>query len=199
VNTTDYRRNPRTGNECTIIGSFGTKKIFKNSGITDIRDISFNYSKLYDTIKLNTYQIKLKTTAAHYIKLKKQTVLKLALQGGLLLSQNYFRNELFQIGGFKILRGFDEESQFCNQYAVATTEWRYLIGGDSYFFAFVDGAYTNYKIQQSIQHTYIGTGLGLSFASKAGLFNISFAVGARNDIALGFRQAKLHFGYVTVF
>ncbi len=199
LNSTDYRRNPRSGNELTILSSFGTKNIFINSGIAALKDNSFNYTSLYDTIKKRTYQFKLKAYAAHYFKIRRQSVIKAAFNGGALLSQNYFRNELFQLGGFKLLRGFDEESQFCNQYAVGTAEFRYLIGGDSFFYVFTDGGYTANNIAKSIKHTLIGTGIGLNFASKAGVFNFSFAVGGRDDIPLGFKQAKLHFGYVNVF
>jgi hypothetical protein len=44
----------------------------------------------------------------------------------------HFRNELFQIGGNRLLRGFDEESQFVSQYLVPSVEYRYLIGQNSY-------------------------------------------------------------------
>ncbi len=199
LNTTDYRRNPRRGKELHSTLSFGRKVIGINSGVVAIKDPNFDFSKLYDTIKKNTYQLKLKLHAASYYKLAKQSVLKLGIQSGLLLSQNYFRNELFQIGGFKILRGFDEESQFCNQYAVGTVEYRLLTGADSYLLAFVDGGYTANSIGTTYTHTYLGTGVGLNLATKSGIFNISFAVGTRNDIPLGFKQAKLHFGYVNVF
>ncbi len=199
LNTTNFQRNPTSGNELITLLAFGTKKILINSGISTIKDQSFNYVGLYDTINKSTYQFKLKANAAHYFKIRKQTVLKTAIQAGVLLSQNYFKNELFQIGGFKILRGFDEESQFCNQYAIATAEYRFIIGAESFLYVFTDGGYTKNEVNKTINHTYFGTGLGLNFATKSGVFNLSFAIGTRNDIPLGFKQAKLHFGYVNVF
>jgi outer membrane protein assembly factor BamA len=200
-NNTDYRRNPRSGNELSVLTAFGTKKIIANGGITELPDEGgFKFASLYDSVKRNTYQFKLKLQAARYFRLSKSGVLKAAVNGGLLLSQNYFRNELFQVGGFKLLRGFDEESQFCNQYTVATAEYRVITGLDSYFFVFADGGYTaNYAVSPYIRHSYFGTGLGLSFLNKAGLFNISFAVGTRDDIPFGLKQSKIHFGYVNVF
>ncbi len=198
-NTTDNIRTPTKGNGLQFTMAFGKKIVKKNDAILGLKSATFNYAALYDSVKTNTYQFRLKATLAQYFALRKQMVLKLGLQAGYLQSQNYFRNELFQIGGFKTLRGFDEESQFCNQYSILTTEWRYLLGNDSYFFAFVDGAYTRNQVAQIIKHTYIGTGVGLNFATKSGIFNLSVAVGARDDIALGFKQTKLHFGYVTIF
>jgi outer membrane protein assembly factor BamA len=197
--TVDYLRNPSKGNDVKFTLAFGTKKITKSDAITSLKSSTFNYASLYDSVKLNTYQLTLKLLAAQYISLRKQMVLKFGLQAGYLQSQNYFRNELFLIGGFKTLRGFDEESQFCNKYGILTSEWRYLIGNDSYFFAFIDGAFTSNQVFQTTNHTYLGTGLGLNFATKTGIFNLSVAVGARNDIPLGFKQTKLHFGYVSIF
>ncbi len=198
-NTTDNIQNPSKGNEMQITMAFGKKNITKNLAITDLKSATFNYTALYDSVLLKTYQFRLKANAMQYFSINKQTVLKLGLQAGYLQSQNYFSNELFQIGGFKTLRGFDEESQFCNQYAVTTAEWRYLIGSESFLFLFVDGAYTKNNVALPIKHTYLGTGIGLNFSTKSGIFNLSFALGNRNDIPIGFKQSKLHFGYLTIF
>jgi outer membrane protein assembly factor BamA len=203
-NNTDYRRNPGKGNELGVTVAFGTKKIIVNPGITALKDLAspgFNFASLYDSIKTNTFQFKLKTNAAHYFRAGKTSVLKTAINGGVLLSQNYLRNELFQLGGYKLLRGFDEESIFAAQYLVGTAEYRYrLPGPDSYFFGFTDFGYAQNKLNNQPQdHFYIGAGLGLTFATKAGLFNVSLAAGKRDDLQFGFKQTKIHFGYINLF
>jgi outer membrane protein assembly factor BamA len=199
-NKTNYRFNPRSGNEIKIFISAGNKKIRKSNVITQIKDPSFNYNKLYDSIKLNTYQVRLKLQAAKYFPLAKRSVFKTGFNGGWYESPSYFRNELFQIGGYKLLRGFDEESIFANRYAVGTLEYRYLLGLNSYFFGFTDFGWSNDKSKPTtFSKSYIGAGLGLSFETKGGLFNISFAAGKRNDIDLNLRQSKIHFGYVSIF
>jgi outer membrane protein assembly factor BamA len=100
---TDYRFNPRKGNEASVLGSIGLRNIKENSTIlaltTDNVGRPFNFASLYDTVKLKTYLIKLKVVAAHYFKLSKQSTLKLAGNGGLLQSEQIFNNEVFQIGG----------------------------------------------------------------------------------------------------
>jgi hemolysin activation/secretion protein len=99
-----------------------------------------------------------------------------------------------------LLRGFDEESIFTNRYAVVTAEYRYLISLNSFLFVFTDGGWAQDKTFASSQsHTYFGTGLGMAFETKAGIFNISYAVGKRDDSNLNFRQAKIHFGFVSIF
>jgi outer membrane protein assembly factor BamA len=200
---TDYRFNPTKGNDININASAGTKKIKKNNVIVQLHDSfdpSYNFNSLYDTIKLKSYQFMVKLTAAHYFKLTKSSTLKTALSGGWFQSPNIFRNELFQIGGYKLLRGFDEESIFASQYSVGTVEYRYLLGQNSFLFAFVDlGWAKNASLVKNISNTFIGAGLGMAFETKAGIFNISYASGKRDDTKFNLRQSKIHIGYVNYF
>ena len=199
-NKTNYRLNPQSGSQWRIYAGAGNKTIRKNSAITQIKDPAFDYSSLYDSIKLKTYRLQLEVEAAHYFPLGRQSVVKTAINSGWLQSPNYFRNELFQVGGYRLLRGFDEESIFASKYAVGTVEYRYLLGLNSYFFAFTDVGWSrNESLPTSIQHNYVGGGLGLSFETKGGLFNISFAAGKRNDLDFSIKQSKIHFGYVSIF
>jgi outer membrane protein assembly factor BamA len=198
-NNTDYRFNPRRGNDFWITTSAGRKKIKKNNQVLELKDPNFNYEQLYDTVKLNTYQFRFTGSAAHYFPLSKQTTFKTAINAGLLQSGNYFLNEFFQIGGYKLLRGFTEESEYVSQYVVGTVEYRYLIGVNSNLFAFVDGGWAKNPIRDVSSHIYIGTGLGMAFETKAGIFNLAWAIGKRNDTELNLRQSKVHFGFVNYF
>jgi outer membrane protein assembly factor BamA len=203
-NNTDYRLNPRRGNELRLITSIGTKKITKNNTITGLKDPNdptFNFGSLYDTIKLNTYQFRVRLAVAKYLPLKnKRSTVKTALNAGMFQSGNIFRNEMFQIGGYKLLRGFDEESQYLSAFAIATTEFRYLVGQNSYFYALADGGWgRDATTTAKKNYTYFGTGLGLLFETKAGIFNLAWAVGKRNDTNFNLRQSKIHFGFVNYF
>ena len=201
--TTDYRYNPTKGNEWYLLVSAGTKKVKKNNVIvqlTDNNDPSFNFNSLYDTIKLNSFQFRIKGSAAHYFPLNGFSTIRLLVTAGWFQSPSIFRNELFQIGGYKLLRGFDEESIYASQYAVSTAEYRYLIQRNSYLFAFADFGWAGSSgSAKKSSNTYIGTGLGMALETKAGIFNISFAAGKRNDISFNVRQTKIHFGYVNFF
>ena len=188
----------RKGFEWSIYSNFGQKKIAQNNTITNIKSAGFNYKTLYDSIATNTYQLKAKLNITKYSSLGKQTVLKNALQFGTLLSANYLQNELFQIGGFKLLRGFDEENIFTNQYLVSSNEIRFLFNNNSYFFGFADMGFTENKIIQK-NYSFIGGGIGLALATKQGLLNVSFAAGKRNDLAFSFRDSKIHIGIISNF
>lgn len=197
---TNYRLNPRKGNELVLTSSFSKKTIRRNNAVSQIKDGSFNYNSLYDSIDLNSYQVRIHLGAAHYFPLAKRSVLKTGLHAGLLETPNYFRNEMFQVGGYRVLRGFDEESIFTNRYAVATIEYRYLVDLNSYFFGFTDLGYTNFKNERtSFSNTYIGLGAGMAFQTKQGIFNIGYAVGKRDDTNFNLRQSKIHLGYVSFF
>lgn len=148
---------------------------------------------------MNTYQFRVSGSAAHYFPITKQTTFKTGVNAGLLQSGNYFLNELFQIGGYKLLRGFTEEGEYVSQYVVGTIEYRYLIGVNSNFFAFFDGGWARNPLQAVRSHSYIGTGLGMAFETKAGIFNLAWAIGKRNDTELNLRQSKVHFGFVNYF
>lgn len=202
-NNTNYRLNPRSGNEFRVITSAGTKKIKKNNEILELKDPSdpaYDFESLYDTVKLKTYQFRARVIAARYFALGKQSTFKTAVNGGFFQSGNIFRNELFQLGGYKLLRGFDEESQYLSQFAIATLEWRYLVGQNSFFYVLADGGWgRNNSQNNNINYSYFGTGLGLAFETKAGIFNLAWAVGKRNDTEFNLRQSKIHFGFVNYF
>lgn len=202
-NSTNYRLNPRTGFETRLIVTAGKKKIRKNNEILELKDPgdpSFDFGSLYDTVKLRSYQFRVSGLAAKYFSFGNQGVIKTAFNGGAFISDNIFRNELFQIGGYKLLRGFDEESQYVSQYAIGTLEYRYLIGLNSHFFAFADGGWAKNASQISrYSHTYIGTGIGLTLETKSSLFTIAWAIGQRDDIPFNLRQSKIHFGFVNYF
>jgi len=202
-NNTDYRFNPRRGNELQFLGSAGTKKVRKNPQIAKLKDPSdpaFSFNALYDTVKLNSYQFLLKVAAAHYFQLTRASTLKLGVNGGVFGSPAKYRNELFLIGGYRLLRGFDEESILAAQYTVGTLEYRYLIGLNSYLFSFVDGGWAKNDIPgYHLDNSFLGIGIGMAFETKAGIFNISYAVGKRDDANLNLRNAKIHLGYVSFF
>ncbi len=64
----------------------------------------------------------------------------------------------------------------------------------------LDGGWgQNNSQKKSIDYTYIGAGLGLAFETKAGIFNLAWAIGKRSDTQLSLRQSKIHFGFVNYF
>ncbi len=198
---TNYKFNPRKGLEIQFTTSVGTKKIKVNNEIAQIKDPSFNFASLYDSINKSSYQLRMQMVGARYFPTGKRAVFKTGFNGGWFASPRVFRNELFLIGGFKLLRGFNEEAFFAKQYAVATLEYRYLTARNSHLFTFVDlAAAQNRFLNISVNNHFISAGVGIVNETKFGLLNLSFAAGKRNDLPFNIREAvKLHFGYVNFF
>ena len=198
---TNYKYNPRNGNEISVTTSIGIKKVKQNNEITGIKDPAFNYTSLYDSVKPKSYQLRFRFAGAHYFPVGKLSTLKTSLTSGIFLSPDIFRNELFQIGGYKLLRGFDEESIYATRFAVASAEYRVLVSLNSYFFFFADAGLAKNKYQfVNVNSKFIGAGLGLLYETKVGLLNVSFALGKRDDVKFNLREsAKLHFGYINYF
>ena len=202
-NNTNYRFNPRRGNELNFLGSAGTKTVHQNAtivGLTDPSDSGFNFASLYDTVKLHSFQFLMRLDAAHYFPIGRAATLKLGVSAGIYSSPNTYRNDLFMIGGYKLLRGFDEASILASQYAVGTLEYRYLTGLNSFLFTFVDvGWAMNNVYDYNLNSMYLGTGVGMAFETKAGIFNMSLAVGRTSELPFDFHETKIHLGYVSFF
>ena len=203
LNNTNYRFNPRRGNELSFLGSAGTKTVKPNALIEQLKDPNdenFNFASLYDTVRQHSYEFLAKISAAHYFPISKASTLKLGVNGGVFSSPNTYRNELFLIGGYRLLRGFDEQSILASQYAVGTLEYRYLMGLNSFLFTFVDAGWAKNDVPgYNLNETYIGSGLGMAFETRAGIFNISYAIGKTGGNSFDFHDAKIHLGYVSFF
>ncbi|MFN8284816.1 MAG: hypothetical protein U0U67_16450 [Chitinophagales bacterium] len=201
----DYLFNPRKGFDAKLTASIGTKKIKPSNQITslvDPFDSEFQYSSLYDSVKRKSIKGDLFWSGNYYLPLgkKQRQILKFSINGGSVFNQNLLRNELLRIGGNKLLRGFDEQSIFASTYNVATVEYRYMIQRNSYFFVFFDAAYVHRKFNNTIfQDVPFGFGAGLTFATKIGIFGLTYALGQQKDKKIDFRSSKLHFGYVATF
>jgi hypothetical protein len=200
----DFRFNPTRGHALLGRATAGFRSTRPNNLITSLEDpadSTFRFASLYDSLPGSSAQFRLEGRAEGFFPLFRGSTLRTVLTGGAILSPDpLFRNELYRIGGNKLLRGFDEESLFASAYAVGTLEYRLLTGGRSYFFVFGDFAFLQTAVEgQRTTDFPIGFGAGLALETKAGIFGLTWALGARKDSPVQFGQSKIHFGYVNVF
>lgn len=187
----DYRNNPRSGRYIQLLGSVGNKKIIKNINLNPI---------VYENKKLTTIQYNVISDLAFYLPFKKRNTIKFGAKGGFIFNETMFNNELHRIGGYMLLRGFNEESIYTSSYAIGTVEYRFLLERNSNLFAFVDGGwYEKQTHNDFISDTPIGTGIGISFSTKPGIFSVSYAIGKQQGDPFQFKTAKIHFGFVNFF
>ena len=202
-NSTDFIFNPQKGLDLELKLLGGIRSIKKNNVISQLKgqgNGAQNFTNLYDSLTLSTSQFRLSAKVNHFFKLGLQSTLKAGLQTGWVLGKQLLLNELFQIGGIKTLRGFDEESLFANGFAISTVEYRFLLSRLSYLFGFIDAAYVERKTSLNKNgKLYGGAGLGISLETKTGLFSLAYAAGKRPDAPFNFREAKIHFGFITLF
>jgi outer membrane protein assembly factor BamA len=200
----DNRINPQKGYTAKAQIGAGIKQIRRNSAIlnlVDETDRSFNFQSLYDSLSLRTFQVSSEATLAYYYPIGSRVALKAELNGGLLFSQDsLYQNELYRIGGNRLLRGFDEESISASAYGILTIEPRLLLNQNSYLFAFLDYAYLQDRSIGNYNTDFpLGFGLGLSLGTPAGIVRMSYAMGKQSGNPIDFRAAKIHFGYVNYF
>lgn len=200
----DYRFNPHKGWSLVLRGSAGVRQVRKNSDILNLKDSSdstFNFSKLYDSLSLKNFQYTISSQSAYYLPVFKRSVLKIGVQGGFIFTTSPIsQNEQYRIGGNRILRGFNEESIFASRYAVGTLEYRFLLGRNSYLYAFGDVGYVEDVTRTTQRYdTPIGFGAGITFETKVGLFGFTLAAGREQGNPIDFRNTKTHFGYVSLF
>lgn len=202
--STDYRMNPRKGIEGSVRGTAGRRKTRRNPDILSLKDPNdpnFDFRSLYDSVGTTSYQFCVKTDLSTYLPLgRSASVLKLAAQAGWIQSPGLYRNEFFQLGGFHLLRGFDEQSQYLSRYLVLTTEYRYLAAKNSFLYALLDAGWGAAPLpDKTYSYQYLGTGLGIAFETKAGILNLAWAIGKRSDANWNLRQSKIHLALTNYF
>ncbi len=187
----DYKFNPRKGITLNLSSQVGSKKIIKNNKVNEIA---------YNGLKLNSTQYQAELDFASYIPIYKQNVLKFGLQAASIFGNTtLFKNELFRFGGFRTLRGFNEESIYASSYVLPTIEYRYLFAKNSNLFLFTEGAwYENNAGLNYIKDTPYSFGAGISIETKAGILTLSYSLGQQFNNGFDGRNGKIHIGLVAL-
>jgi hypothetical protein len=187
----DYKFNPKKGISINTQGSIGSRIIKKNPKLNDAA---------YTNVALNSSQYQLEGDVIGFIKLYKNNILKLSAQYATLFGNTIYKNELYRIGGLRTLRGFDEESIYASTYFIPTIEYRFLFEKNSNLFVFIEGAwYENKSNNLNIKDTPISLGAGINFDTKAGIFNLGYALGNQFGNGFDLRTGKIHAGLTALF
>jgi outer membrane protein assembly factor BamA len=117
-----------------------------------------------------------------------------------LSGNNLPSNQLYRLGGFNSLRGFDELSLHASAYAFSNLEFRLFTSEQSFFNLFANGGWFERKaMDRYLNDLPFGTGIGLNLKTDAGIFSLILAIGTSKHIPSDFRNAKIHLGYVSSF
>jgi translocation and assembly module TamA len=188
---TDDMQTPRKGWQLKLTASAGNKNIKPQWEVDN---------PIYKTLQLRSTQIQANLVLSRFLQTGKNTTLLLQTQAGVLLNNRLFINELFQLGGIKNIRGFNELAFYSPHYSIQTAEWRLYFEQNSSIFGFVDYGFMAVRLgTETTLDTPLGLGGGFSFATKAGIFSFVAAVGKSNTQNIGINQTKIHFGLTTRF
>ena len=190
-NRLDYQFNPRRGWTAKLSAGYGTKDIIQQHNIND---------SFYDSIPLHSRQWNIALELQYFIPVFRRQTILLANKSALMQGDYLLNNELYRLGGFAGLRGFDELSIYASTYSMFTIEWRLLLERNSYLNVFWNGAYVERNQGNSISYDQpMGFGAGISFQTKAGVFTMAYALGRQQGNPIQFNEAKIHFGYSARF
>lgn len=202
INWLDYKYNPRKGFLLNLEAKSGIKKIIGSKKDNKIViPLSEANNILYSILvpeKSMIYEGRIQVEG--YIPIWKVISLKLANNSGFKYNAYLLDNDLFRLGGFQFLRGFDQQSIFVTNYSIFTTEIKILFEENSFFNLFFD-----YSILEKLTLTEktinqsSGLGAGINFQTKPGIFSISYALGKFTDTNFNFSSAKIHFGFINLF
>ncbi len=181
---------PRKGFNYTVQFAAGNRNIKKNNSLP---------SHLYDDIELKSTQYTGQISLQRIFPFMERSAIMLKGEGGMLLGDDIFDNELFRIGGLHSLRGFDEESLLASAYGYLLAEYRYVAGRNTYLSLFANGGFIERKSAGYHKDFPAGAGAGISQELPAGILSLFFALGKRQDEQVNFNDIKVHVGFVSTF
>ena len=156
--------------------------------------------ELYEGVELRNLQIQGVSEIENHIQIKKNFSFVQRIMSAYTINDRLFFNDLYRIGGINSLRGFRDYSFFASKYAIETLEFRVFTEETSYFMVFADyGQYVT-EVEGAFERNFpLGFGGGLSFTTKAGIFNMVYALGKEKGQNINFNNSVVNFGLVSRF
>lgn len=153
----------------------------------------------YQTDDLKATQFRYFISGEKNLHLKENHYLNLKAESASHIAKNSLsENEIFRIGGWNSLRGFNENSILGELYAIAGSEYRYLISNQAFFDVFAQYALVNNK-NLSANSKFYSFGTGFNFILPVGLMSFQISNGNQVGEPFTFRNTKIHWGILTRF
>lgn len=176
-----------------------------SKGISIKSDLAYGWKETYNNDSINnqvfkTPNFKMNLKINNYFKFKKRSTFKIGLSGSTIQNEILFENEFSRIGGYKTIRGFDEESIWVSSFVISNLEWRYLFEENSNLFIFSDFAWTESKTQfLKVLQNYQSFGLGANIATSSGVLTLIYGLGRKVENTFLLRTGKIHLGFTSFF
>ena len=197
----------------TTVNSFGFVTNFKKldnpfnprRGFKIQSELAYGWKETYaiDTVANNTIKspnFNGNLSLSYYLSLLKKTTFKIKLSGSTIENNILYENELTRIGGYKTIRGFDEESIWVSSFIIGNFELRYLVDEKSNVFLFSDFAWTKSKTNNFLREDYFQSfGFGTNISMPNGLLTLIYGLGRKIDNSFLIRTGKIHLGFTSYF
>lgn len=183
---TNNKYNPTKGYLFKTEMSYGWKQTFTNDTTSNniLRTPNFNGMLEIDT----------------YWDIIRRTTLKMKLTGSIIQNDILYENELIRIGGYRTIRGFNEESIMVSSFILSNFEFRYLLDEKSNIFIFSDFAWTESKTNEFLKEEYYQSfGFGTNISMKNGVLTFIYGIGRKLNNPFLIRTAKIHLGFTSYF
>lgn len=179
----------------------GYRIVFSTAAGNRIISINSNLpAQIYDDIPLKRLQINGQGNLEKRWKTSGISTFTLENSFAWLNGRNLPENQLYRLGGFRSLKGFDELSMAASAYFVSTAELRFFAGQSTFFSILVNGGWYERHLPGDYYNDFpVGFGAGMNIETQAGIFALYFAMGTQKNIPLEFRNTKIHLGYVSTF
>ncbi|SDE28672.1 BamA/TamA family outer membrane protein [Riemerella columbipharyngis] len=156
------------------------------------------FNTIYDDSKIvptKQYQL----FAEHNLQLADRNFINAKIETAALDTKEVLSvNELFRIGGWNSLRGFDENILLSKFYVYGGLEYRYIIGETAFFDVFGQmGKLKNPLFEKDI-NLYSG-GFGFNFILPVGLMSFQISNGNNFEDRFNFKNTKVHWGLLSRF
>ena len=197
----------------TSVNSFGFVTDFKKldnpfnpkRGLNIKSEIAYGWKETYaiDTAANNVLKspnFNGNLSLSSYLSLINRTTFKIKLSTSTIQNNILYENELTRIGGYKTIRGFDEESIWVSSFILGNFEFRYLLDEKSNIFLFSDFAWTESKINDFIKAEYFQSfGFGTNISMPNGILTLIYGLGRKIDNPFLIRSGKIHLGFTSYF
>lgn len=169
--------------------------VYKTKLITELDLLSSYYQNLDKTYQQNRYYLfaerNFHLKGNHYFNIKAESAM--LNSGGEVTT-----NELFRIGGYNSLRGFNEQSLYTDFYGFGGVEYRYLVSNQAFFDVFGQLANVRNSTLKTTSKLY-SFGVGFNFILPIGLMTFQVSNGQEFGNPFKFQDTKIHWGIVSKF
>lgn len=169
--------------------------VYKTKLIAELDLLSSYYQNLDKTYQQNRYfffaERNFHLKGNHYFNIKAESAM--LNSGGEVTT-----NELFRIGGYNSLRGFNEQSLYTDFYGFGGAEYRYLVSNQAFFDVFGQLANVRNSTLKTTSKLY-SFGVGFNFILPIGLMTFQVSNGQEFGNPFKFQDTKIHWGIVSKF